>query len=66
MQVEKVPGHIQRTLYLVSFSKVLDIKATLHDGPRDIPAQNERELAAWLCDIQRISLHRECCSTKTP
>lgn len=51
MHVEKLPGHIQRSLYLVSFSKVLDIKATLHDDPRDIPAQNERELAAWLCDI---------------
>lgn len=46
MQDEKVPGHIQLSLYLVPFSEVLDIQATLHNGPRDIPAQNERELAA--------------------
>lgn len=50
-------------LYLIPFSEVLHIKATLHDDPRHIPTQDERKLTARLLDIQRVSLHRHRCST---
>lgn len=46
--------------YLISFSEVLHIQAALHDDPRHVPPQDERELLARLIDIQRVSLHRQC------
>lgn len=46
MQDEKIPGEIQLSLYLIPFSEVFDIQATFHNGPGDVPSQNERELAA--------------------
>lgn len=54
------------SFYLIPFSEVLHVQATLHDDPRHVPAQDEGELAAWLLDIQRVSLHRQRCSAIAP
>lgn len=54
------------SFYLIPFSEVLHVQATLHDDPRHVPAQDEGELTAWLLDIQRVSLHRQRCSAIAP
>lgn len=61
----EVQAHISPIclVYLIPFSEILHIQAALHDDPRHVPSQDQRELVAWLLDIQRVSLHRQRCST---
>lgn len=58
--------NVSQYLYLIPFLEVLHIQATLHDNPRHVPPQGERELTAPLIKVQRVSLHGHgCCAIAT-